>query len=195
MNINTYPRVNTTRKIKQISKYSLPLKGKSFQSVNTQRKWRINYNVGKYLHRLKKKKEILEEFADIYTESQDTNVILFSIFAERMSEYFQKIHRNVRNYPQNTTDPFNILLDKYIVKHNLNKEDEDLKEYMERCIFFIEWLQDLSKRKPELKKDIDLYVKGLLTVFDGIFDEWNKHLDFVPPDSEMDELTRLLGRL
>jgi len=195
MNINTYPRVNTTRKIKQISKYSLPLKGKSFQSVNTRRKWRINYNVGKYLHRLKKKKEILEEFADIYTESQDTNVILFSIFAERMSEYFQKIHRNVRNYPQNTTDPFNILLDKYIVKHNLNKEDEDLKEYMERCIFFIEWLQDLSKRKPELKKDIDLYVKGLLTVFDGIFDEWNKHLDFVPPDSEMDELTRLLGRL
>jgi len=195
MNINTYPRVNTTRKIKQISKYSLPLKGKSFQSVNTRRKWRINYNVGKYLHRLKKKKEILEEFADIYTESQDTNVILFSIFAERMSEYFQKIHRNVRNYPQNTTDPFNILLDKYIVKHNLNKEDEDLKEYMERCIFFIEWLQDLSKRKPELKKDIDLYVKGLLTVFDGIFDEWNKHLDFVPPDSEIDELTRLLGRL
>jgi hypothetical protein len=195
MNINTYPRVNTTRKIKQISKYSLPLKGKSFQSVNTRRKWRINYNVGKYLHRLKKKKEILEEFADIYTESQDTNVILFSIFAERMSEYFQKIHRNVRNYPQNTTDPFNILLDKYIVKHNLNKEDEDLKEYMERCISFIEWLQDLSKRKPELKKDIDLYVKGLLTVFDGIFDEWNKHLDFVPPDSEIDELTRLLGRL
>jgi hypothetical protein len=195
MNINTYPRVNTTRKIKQISKYSLPLKGKSFHNANTRRKWRINYNVGKYLHRLKKKKEILEEFADIYTESQDTNVILFSIFAERMTEYFQKIHRNVRNYPQNTTDPFNILLDKYIVKHNLNKEDEDLKEYMERCIFFIEWLQDLSKRKPELKKDIDLYVKGLLTVFDGIFDEWNKHLDFVPQDSEMDELTRLLGRL
>ena len=203
MNINTYPRANTTRKIKQIkqikqnqmSKYSLPLKGKTFQLENTRKKWRNNYNSGKYLRQLKKKKDILEEFAELYKESDDTFVILFTIFAELSSEYFQKIHRNARNYPQNTTQPFNILLNKYIIEHNLNKFDEDLKEYMERCIYFIEWLENLSKRKPELKKDIDIYVKELLIVFDGIFHDWNTHLEFVPPNSEIDELSTLLARL
>jgi hypothetical protein len=189
MNINTYPRVNTTRKIK------------TFRNVTISK----TTNITTMNKKLKRVINILREYLYLYDETdpsspfQDTYLILFNIFGENMSAHF----RHIIDTPRREGDKFKYKLDSYILKKHLHifseEESENPEEYVKKIISFMKLLISLSADRQYMRDEIKVYMKEFIGVCNTIFRLWNENLDFIPEnvkeDPEVDELTALLSRL